>query len=57
MVLFADDTSILVTGTNKLNFETNLNETSKDTNTWFNVNLLTLNINKTICRVPTCELL
>jgi hypothetical protein len=47
MVLFADDTSIIITDTNKLNFERNLNQTFRDINTWFNVNLLTLNYNKT----------
>jgi hypothetical protein len=47
MVLFADDTSIIITDTNKLNFKINLNQTFKHINTWFNVNLLTLNFNKT----------
>jgi hypothetical protein len=47
MVLYADDTSIIITDTNKLNFEINLNQTFRDINTWFNVNLLTLNFNKT----------
>jgi hypothetical protein len=39
--------SYIVTYTNKLNFERNLNQTFKDTKTWFNANLLTLNFNKT----------
>jgi hypothetical protein len=47
LVLFADDTSILVTDINKINFETNLNHTFKNINTWFNANLLILNSNKT----------
>jgi hypothetical protein len=47
MVLFADDTSIIVTDTNKFNFERNLNQTFKDINMWFNANSLTLNFNKT----------
>jgi hypothetical protein len=47
MVLYADDTSIIITDTNKLNFHINLNQTFKEINTWFNVNLLTLNFNKT----------
>jgi hypothetical protein len=47
MVLFADDTSNIVTDTSKSNFETNLDQTFKDINTWFNVNLLILNFNKT----------
>jgi hypothetical protein len=47
MVLYADDTSIIITDTNNLNFKTNLNQTFKDINIWFNANLLTLNFNKT----------
>jgi hypothetical protein len=47
MVLYAGDTSIIITDTNKLNFETNLNQTFKNLNSWFNVNLLTLNFNET----------
>jgi len=47
MVLFMDDTSIIITDTNKLDFNINVNQTFQDINTWFNVNLLTLNFNKT----------
>jgi hypothetical protein len=47
MVLFTDDTSIIITDTNKLDFNININQTFQDINTWFNVNLLTLNFNKT----------
>jgi hypothetical protein len=47
MVLFADDTSIIITDTNKLDFNIDINQTFQDINTWFNVNLLTLNFNKT----------
>jgi hypothetical protein len=47
MVLFTDDTSIIVTDSNKLKFERNFNQTFKDINTWFNANLLTLNFSKT----------
>jgi hypothetical protein len=46
MVLFADDTSIIVTDINKLDFGNNLNQTLKDIDSWFNANLLTLNLNK-----------
>jgi hypothetical protein len=35
MVLFADDTSIVVTDINKLNFEINLKLTFKEINMWF----------------------
>jgi hypothetical protein len=47
MVLFADDTSIIVTDINKLNFEINPKQTFKDINTWFTSNLLALNFDKT----------
>ena len=47
MVLFADDTSIIITGTNRRDFNVNTNQTFQDINTWFKVNLLTLNLNKT----------
>jgi hypothetical protein len=46
MVLFADDTSIIITDRNKLGLGTNLNQTLKDIVAWFNANLLTLNFNK-----------
>jgi hypothetical protein len=42
MVLYADDTSIIVAGSN------NINQTCKDIKAWFNANLLTfLNLSKT----------
>jgi hypothetical protein len=47
MVLYADDTSIIISDTNNFNFKTNLSHTFKDINTWFKVNLLTLNFKKT----------
>jgi hypothetical protein len=47
MFLFADDTSIIITDTNKLDFYININQTFQDINTWFTVNLLTLNFNET----------
>jgi hypothetical protein len=46
MILFADDTTI-ITDTNKLDFNININQTFQDINTWFKVNLFTLNFNKT----------
>ena len=42
MVLFADDTSIIITDTNRRYFNINANQTFQDTNTWLKVNLLTL---------------
>ena len=47
MVLFADDTSIIITDSNKPEFNININQMFQDINTWFNVNLLTLNFSKT----------
>jgi protein associated with RNAse G/E len=47
MVLFAGDTSIIITDSNKPDFNININQTFQDINTWFNVNLLTLNVSKT----------
>jgi len=47
MILFADDTSIIITDTSRRDFIVNANQTFQDINTWFRVNLLTLNLNKT----------
>jgi hypothetical protein len=46
MVLFADDTSLLVIGFNKLDFNININQSLCRIMSWFNSNLLTLNFNK-----------
>lgn len=46
MILFADDTSILVTNPNN-NKKKNINQTFLEINTWFKHNLLSLNHNKT----------
>ena len=47
MILFADDTNILVTNPNKIDFNININQTFLDINTWFKETLLSLNSNKT----------
>jgi len=47
MVLFADDTSLLITGFNKLDFNININQSFHSIISWFNSLLLTLNFNKT----------
>ena len=47
IVLFADDTSILVTDSNDKDLTTNINQSLTSLITWFNSNLLTLNLNKT----------
>jgi hypothetical protein len=46
MVLFADDISIIITDSNRRDFNINADQTLQDKNTWFNINLLTLNFNK-----------
>jgi hypothetical protein len=47
LILFADDSSILVTDSNKLDFNININKTFLGMNTWFKDSLLFLNFNKT----------
>ena len=47
MVLFADDTSLLITDSNKLDFNTNINQSLHNIISWFNSSLLVLNFNKT----------
>jgi hypothetical protein len=47
MVLHADDTSIIITDKNKLQFKINFNQIFKQIHMWFNTNLLTLNLKKT----------
>jgi hypothetical protein len=47
MVHFADDTSIIITDSNRKAFNINDNQMLQDINTWCNVTLLTLNFNKT----------
>jgi len=46
MVLFTDDTSIIITDTNRRDFNVNANQTFQDIKTWFKVSLLTLNLNE-----------
>jgi len=47
IVLFADDTSTIVTSSNQEELKTVLYNTLSDINLWFKANLLSLNINKT----------
>jgi len=46
-VLFADDTSMIITNPNPLNFEKSVNKIIQDINEWFNTDLLSLNLDKT----------
>ena len=47
MILLADDTSILITGSNSTDLDANMYQTFITINNWFNINSLTLNLNKT----------
>ena len=47
ILLYADDTSIIVTSPNLENFETKIGKLFEDINKWFQANQLTLNYNKT----------
>jgi len=47
IVLFVDDTSMIITNPNPLNFEKSVNKIIQDINEWFNTNLLSLNLDKT----------
>jgi len=47
IVLFADDTSMIITNRNCLNFEKSVNKIIQDINEWFNTNLLSLNLDRT----------
>lgn len=46
-ILFADDTSIILSNTNFVDFTNNFNKVMSDTINWFQSNLLTLNYSKT----------
>ena len=47
MVLFTDDTSLLITVSNDLDFNINVNQFFRNIISWFNSNLVILNFNKT----------
>jgi hypothetical protein len=47
MVFYAEDTSLLITVFNKLDFNTNINQSLRSIISWFNTNLPTLNFDKT----------
>ena len=46
-ILFADDTSIIITGNNELTFQEELNATFAVITNWFELNALFFNFNKT----------
>jgi hypothetical protein len=47
VVLYVDDTSIIITTLNPTNFTNSANKTLQDINKWFTINLLSLNADKT----------
>ena len=47
VVLFANDTSIIITSPNQESLQTALNKTLSDINLWFKANFLSPNFNKT----------
>jgi hypothetical protein len=47
IVLFADDTSMIITKPNPSNFEKSVNKFIQNINEWLNTNLLSLNLDKT----------
>ena len=46
-ILFADDTTIIISNTNPEEFKNNINSVMTEITNWFQSNLLTLNCNKT----------
>ena len=46
-ILFADDTTIIISNTNPEEFKNNINSAMTEITNWFQSNLLTLNCNKT----------
>jgi hypothetical protein len=50
-ILFADDTSILVTDCNLKDFQNNMVNAFNCINKWFKINLLSINVNKTHCNL------
>jgi hypothetical protein len=52
-VLFADDTSIIITNSSPIDYESNIIQLFKNINDWFKANLLTLNFDKTLYTIIT----
>ena len=47
IILYADDTSLIIANPNPTNFENNVNKIFQDINRWFDTNLLSLILDKT----------
>ena len=57
VLLFADDTGIIVTNSNQVGLQTALNKALSDIISWFKANFLSLNFDKTYylqCRTANC---
>jgi hypothetical protein len=46
IILYADDTSLIISNPNPTNFKNNVNKICQDINRWFDTNLLSLNLDK-----------
>jgi len=51
IVLFADDTSVIITDTDRDDFTRNVNKLFKNINNWLDNNTLNLNFKKTLFRI------
>ena len=47
LILFSDDTSVIIANPDPLNFKNNLDKVTQDIIKWFETNLLSLNLDKT----------
>jgi hypothetical protein len=55
VVLFIDDTSVIINDSNFVHLESKLTVVFRLMNEWFNLNLLSLNFNKTCCMQFTAK--
>jgi hypothetical protein len=56
-VLFADDTSVIVSNPDLVNFKNDLTFSFEQLNAWFSINILSLNYDKTRCILNESELI
>ena len=47
LIVFADDTSVVITNSSIVDFQSNITAVFEQLNKWFNLNLLSLNFDKT----------
>jgi hypothetical protein len=55
VVLFADDTSVIINESNFVHLESKLTTVFRLMNEWYNLNMLSLNFNKTCCMQLTTK--